>query len=342
LRRSYRAYGRVLASDLDFPELTPCDEPADITFHIDVLPQAPARWFDIWRFFEERPWVRASVCPDGYRIRYEEMADFFVNPARGVAIADPYACPPLTLRHFFLDQVLPLMLSVRDIVLHASAAAIDEKCVAFVGPGGSGKSTLALALGRLSFPVVSDDGLLVRQAGHDASSNGAQRPGLNWTAVPSYAGLRLWPDALEALAVGADARMVEHSPKGRLRDGVSFAAAAAPIRQCRVQRHVGARSARRDARPDVPSGSRQRLRAGPRAATRRRLRIERACMASRIPAQLVLLARCRVRGCRARALARDRFLPRCFRSPDPRHVNGSRLLSRGRFAHTSRRIIGRG
>jgi energy-coupling factor transporter ATP-binding protein EcfA2 len=229
LRRSYRAYGRVLASDLDFPELTPCDEPADITFHIDVLPQAPARWFDIWRFFEERPWVRASVCPDGYRIRYEEMADFFVNPARGVAIADPYACPPLTLRHFFLDQVLPLMLSVRDIVLHASAAAIDEKCVAFVGPGGSGKSTLALALGRLSFPVVSDDGLLVRQAGHDASSNGAQRPGLNWTAVPSYAGLRLWPDALEALAVGADARMVEHSPKGRLRDGVSFAAAPRPL-----------------------------------------------------------------------------------------------------------------
>lgn len=216
MSRSYRAYGRVLASDVEFPELTPCDEPADVAFHIDSLPHAPAHWFDVWRFVEERPWVRAAVCPDGYRIRYEEMADFFVNPARGLAIADPYACRPLTLRHFLLDQVLPLMLSVGDIVLHASAVAIDGKCVAFMGAGGAGKSTLALALATLSFPVVSDDGLLVRGEG--------------LTAVPSYAGLRLWPDTLDVVAaVAPDGPMVDRSPKGRLRDGVPFAGGPLPL-----------------------------------------------------------------------------------------------------------------
>jgi hypothetical protein len=46
-------------------------------------------------------------------------------------------------------------------VVHASAAVVDGRAVAFSGASGSGKSTLAIGLGLSGHPMISDDCLLV-------------------------------------------------------------------------------------------------------------------------------------------------------------------------------------
>ena len=73
------------------------------------------------------------------------------------------------------------------VVLHAGAAADQRGAVAFVGAPGEGKSTLTGGFCVAGWRLVADDCLLLRQ------ETGTL------LAVPSYPGLRLWPDAATAL-----------------------------------------------------------------------------------------------------------------------------------------------
>ena len=118
------------------------------------------------------------------------------------------ALPAATLRHLLLDQVLPLALGrMGRMAIHASAVHVPGLgAVAFAGGPGSGKSTLAAALARAGCAVLSDDCLVI-----------AVRSGGVW-AIPSYPGVRLWPDAASRL--GYRGRLVAHySDKVRVATG---------------------------------------------------------------------------------------------------------------------------
>jgi hypothetical protein len=93
-----------------------------------------------------------------------------------------------TIRHLLLDQVIPLVLSVRGrLVLHASAVVVPRGAIAFLGETGQGKSTLSGSFVTQGFPLVTDDCLLLQEAGEHLFGH------------PSYPGLRLWPDSVAAL-----------------------------------------------------------------------------------------------------------------------------------------------
>jgi energy-coupling factor transporter ATP-binding protein EcfA2 len=114
--------------------------------------------------------------------------------------------------------VMPLMLSMNALVLHASASLIDRCAVAFTGHCGVGKSTLAAILARRGHPVLSDDALLVRPRG------------AHLEAVPSYAGLRLWPGMMAAFSRGAATLPVDAaSTKRRLKGDLGFHDGPAPL-----------------------------------------------------------------------------------------------------------------
>ena len=50
------------------------------------------------------------------------------------------------------------VLRLRGVVcLHASAVAVNRRAIIFVGDAGAGKSTTAMAMGRLGYPIISDD-----------------------------------------------------------------------------------------------------------------------------------------------------------------------------------------
>ena len=180
-------------------------------------------WFDIWPTENGAPWVRAQRAPRGYRIRYEGRADFVVDVGSRSIACDPVDCPPAMLRHFLLDQVVPLMLSVDDVVLHASSVVLNGGFTAFVGPGGAGKSTMALALGRAGFAIGSDDGLLI-EADADPGS-----PRVPRRAIPSYPSLRVWQDSAALAATAASNADEPPSAKRQFRQGFSFFTEPLPL-----------------------------------------------------------------------------------------------------------------
>src|SRR5207253_1964784 len=125
----------------------------------------------------------------GYLFHFPELADFRIDAAGRTIRCHPVPGTPLeTIRHLFLDQVIPLVLSKRGkLVVHASATLFSEGASAFIGMAGAGKSTLAASLADRGFPLLTDDCLLLEEKGHEFS------------VIPSYPGVRLWDEASSAL-----------------------------------------------------------------------------------------------------------------------------------------------
>jgi hypothetical protein len=64
--------------------------------------------------------------------------------------------------HRIVSSAVCTLLAMRgDLVLHASAVAVDGRAVLFCGPTGRGKSTIALALGEAGHPVLGEDGVAI-------------------------------------------------------------------------------------------------------------------------------------------------------------------------------------
>lgn len=207
--KTYRLYDLALGTSLPFPELDPTEGRPDLTLVCDPLQSVPDRWEDLWSRRDGEPWVRVQRVGEAYRIRYVDQVEFQYTPAGRRIVAEILDCPSGTFRHFFLDQVVPLILGLDSLVLHASAAVVDDRVVALIGKAGAGKSTLAAQLERRGHAVAADDGLLIRPG-----------PG-GLVAVPSYGGLRLWPDALAMLASPAsDGPVTDPTAKRRVRSGL--------------------------------------------------------------------------------------------------------------------------
>ena len=125
---------------------------------------------------------------------------------------------------YLLGPVLGLLLRFRGVTcLHASAIAIDESVVAFVGAEGAGKSTTAAAFARAGYAAVSDDVVAL-----------VERDG-NFFVSPTYPHLCLWPESVEILYGTADALppFVPNWEKRRLsfeNGGARFEDGALPLR----------------------------------------------------------------------------------------------------------------
>lgn len=128
-----------------------------------------------------------QVAPGRVLLRIPGLARAVVD-ARGETTieANPDA-DPRDLR-WLLDRSVR---EVRDLLagrlmLRAAAVAIDGRAVALVGDGASGKSTTAAALALRGHTILSDHRLDI-DIGERAQ------------ALPTDAGLDLWPDAVELL-----------------------------------------------------------------------------------------------------------------------------------------------
>jgi len=183
----------VLESAVPFPELALADgNRADLSFELrdsgPLLAKA-CEWFHRWESPGGKTWLLLGKRARDYLLRFPDLADFLVSAAGKSVGCFPHAeTPAETIRHLFLDQVLPLVLSQRGrVVLHASAVAGPEGAVAFLGATGAGKSTLAGSFCRSGWPLLTDDCFLLREQGEQIA------------VVPSYPGLRLWEDSLAGL-----------------------------------------------------------------------------------------------------------------------------------------------
>jgi hypothetical protein len=180
----------VLESSLPLPELQRCAGPPNC--RIDLEPAPPSAG-DAWPCRSPRE-IRKQDGGHGYTIDFAGAARFEVSAGGDRVCCRPAAgASDAALRHLLLDQVLPRVLCLRGLlVLHATALrAPGGRAVAFLGASGAGKSTLAASLVAAGWRLVADDALVIE--------DGEDGP----TAVPTYPGLRLWPDTAAWLASGS-------------------------------------------------------------------------------------------------------------------------------------------
>jgi hypothetical protein len=231
---AYQVCDLTVESDLPLPELTQAKgkepECAFRLLRARRVPGAISRdWFHHWRRPDGEIWLSCARQGSGYLLRFTDLADFLVSPEGSDIRCYPVPDTPLeTIRHLLLDQVIPLFLSVRGrLVLHASAVVVPGGAIAFLGETGQGKSTLSGSFVTQGFPLVTDDCLLLQEAGEHLIGH------------PSYPGLRLWPDSVAAL-FGQGARLchvAHYTEKERLGpdDGpLPFCADPAPLQRVYV------------------------------------------------------------------------------------------------------------
>jgi hypothetical protein len=193
----YQVCGLLLASEMALPELTGAAETepkgsADLRVRLARRGEAfpsPSQWSTSWTLPTGEPWLFMAKEEGGYLLRFPELADFSTdaNGREIVCLPEP-EIPPHTVRHLLLDQVLPMVLTIRGRkALHATAVLTPAGVCAFTGPTGTGKSTLAASLLLAGNPVLSDDCLVLEEQDGQV------------LAIPAYPGLRLWGDTLKAL-----------------------------------------------------------------------------------------------------------------------------------------------
>jgi hypothetical protein len=228
----YQVYGLLLSSEMALPELTSAAETepkgrADLRVLLARRCEAfplPSQWLMSWTLPTGERWLSVAKGESGYLLRFPELADFSVDAdGREIVCLPEPEIPSHTLRHLLLDQVLPLVLTIRGRkALHASAVLTPAGVCALTGPTGTGKSTLAASLLRADNPVLSDDCLVLEA-----------RDG-QILATPAYPGLRLREDTLKALGndAGPLLSVAHYTSKRRLvpdRHGSHLLAQAFPV-----------------------------------------------------------------------------------------------------------------
>jgi len=201
---AYSAFGLVVSSNVPLPGL-----PAVAGTRPDCvleMRRVPLRERATGRRHALRlPNGRISLiidrCGSGFLVRFPGLAVFLISrDGQKVRCAPRPGTRSRVVAHLFLAQVLPLALSQRGrLVLHASAVATQHGAVAFLGSAGLGKSTLSASFVRRSFPLLTDDSLLLVEDGPILAG------------VPSYPEIRLWPDVLAVLGdTGLEVHDVSH------------------------------------------------------------------------------------------------------------------------------------
>ena len=210
---SRSAYGLLIQSELDLPELEPvfADRPADLHIHLAQVPEdglgygkqlGPYLWASSQELWLQVPRVARFLIRQGREI--------LIDPAPGV--------DEDSIRVFLLGSAFGALLFQRGLlVLHGNAIQIGERCMVFVGSSGAGKSTLAAAFMQRGYPVLADDVVAVDD---------------QCRALPGIPRIKLWRDTAQQLKIDTEGlrRIRPEMEKFNYPMGRLFAESALPIR----------------------------------------------------------------------------------------------------------------
>ncbi len=199
----YKIFGLVFHSNLSLSGIPLKGNSAgtqDLALHLGISPYAKPENRPV---SEELTYVSSDTNDKGepllqiwnvdqgsfVRMAYEDGIQFWLDQLReNIWATWPDHLPLENMTSYLLGPVLGLLLRLRGVTcLHASAVAIEDRAVAFVGPPGAGKSTTAAACSKMGYAVLSDD-----------ISALEERDGLFYL-VAAYPQLRLWPESVKLL-----------------------------------------------------------------------------------------------------------------------------------------------
>lgn len=182
----YQICETVLVSNFLFPELLPTKtKKSEFSFQVfqaGIFALSTPDWLQHRRYPDGTIWLSCGKLPSGYLLRFPNIADFSItNEGRKIFCYAVLNTPPETIRHLFLDMVIPLLFNqLGKVVMHAGAVVLPEGAIAFLGATGWGKSTLTASFVAQGFPLLTDDCLLLNE--QDEKVFG----------LSSYPSLRLW------------------------------------------------------------------------------------------------------------------------------------------------------
>jgi hypothetical protein len=146
-------------------------------------------------FRDDEPRFTVDRCANGaYLFRYPDATTFVLDGADiWMAWREPLifedACT------YLVGPILAFVMRLRGAAcLHASAVEVEGRAIAIAGLAGAGKSTLAAALVTAGATLIAEDVVALRR-----------EEGGKLLCVPSYAGIRLWPESVELLFGRRDA-----------------------------------------------------------------------------------------------------------------------------------------
>ena len=209
----YFAYGLGIHSEISFPELEPAQADADVVIRTGHVECAFAD--------EKSAGVIVQAISNEATAFYNRVGSARIRAGKEIVVDPIPEVDEQELRLFLLGPVFAALLHQRgNLVLHASAAAVQGQAIAFLGAPGGGKSTTAAAFVARGYPLVTDDILAI-------SFDGDHMP----TTRPAFPFIKIWPQAAEALGanVSAAPRVNPLIEKRVHRVGQRFAASPLPL-----------------------------------------------------------------------------------------------------------------
>ena len=189
----YNVHGLRIASTLEIPELSgsssraSSDDDSQIRIELGKTPVELERPVSLAAGYE----VSGKQC----LLSIPSCARYLVTSGQTITIEPARGAYPSEVRLYLLGSAFAALLHQRGLVpLHASAIALKQGCVVFLGGSGVGKSTLATMLAVRGFRLMSDD-VVVARRGEDGTI----------FAAPSSPTIKLWPEAVQHLGRGLDA-----------------------------------------------------------------------------------------------------------------------------------------
>ena len=178
---SYRAYGLGIRTAIPLPELVAGEVEEEVSIRFGPVDDPP---LEILK--EGRGWY--SPAPEEDHLFWQEAGSFLVRGGRNIIVDPSPGSDEKVLRLFLLGPVLAVLLRQRGhLLLHASAVAVADEAVLFLGGAGWGKSTTAAALHARGHSLMTDDVAVLKI--------GETYP----TLYPGLPQLKLWPEALVSL-----------------------------------------------------------------------------------------------------------------------------------------------
>jgi hypothetical protein len=231
-------FGLTVRSNFPIPGLTcveGCLNSADLDIYWGVSPrdesESPADLEEpayVSSYADEHgnPGLQMWKTADGaflHLVYYDGTEFWLERQGKAVWVVWPETSTLEDVASYLLGPVLGLLLRLRGVTcLHASAVALENRSVVFVGAEGTGKSTTAAAFARQGHGVIADDVVALIE-----NSEGFQ-------VVPAYPHLSLWPDSVEMLYGSSEAlpRLSPGWDKRRLalgEKGTCFESRALPL-----------------------------------------------------------------------------------------------------------------
>lgn len=217
---AYKLFGLVLHSNVFLPRI-PRQEVStgicDVVLHLGILPNGAGEHKSA---SEELTYVSSDTNETGepalqiwkvsggafVRMAYYDGTQFWLDQrCDNIWATWPEGLPIESVTSYLLGPVFGLLLRLRGVIcLHASAVAIEDRGMVFVGSAGAGKSTIAAAFSTLGYAVLSDD-----------ISALEERRGAFYVHS-AHPQLFLWPESVEML-YGAAKVLPRFSPGGEKR-----------------------------------------------------------------------------------------------------------------------------